>query len=112
MGLSARSYPRVKSNFTITSIHITTACGCHSEGSIGKSCDKGSRKCHCRPNVQGRRCNMCVAGYQDFPACRLPTWAVADEAVIQFSNESAVLFGFTPYSHFQYPTLDESFRSG
>ena len=109
MGLSARTYPI---NFNITSIHISTACGCHSEGSIGKSCDKGSRKCHCRPNVQGRRCNMCVAGYQDFPACRLPTWAVADEAVIQFSNESAVLFGFTPYSHFQYPTLDESFRSG
>ena len=91
---------------------LISACNCHPEGSKSRSCDQDSRQCHCRRNVQGRRCNMCVAGYQNFPECQLPTWAIADEAVVEFSNASAVLFGFTPYSHFQYPSLNDSFRNG
>ncbi|XP_059569197.1 laminin subunit alpha-5 isoform X3 [Alligator mississippiensis] len=33
-------------------------------------CDVDSGQCRCKPNVIGRRCNLCAPGYYHFPDCR------------------------------------------
>jgi len=44
------------------------ACACYTPGTQtipgGRDeCDQRTGQCRCRPNVEGRRCNECRAGY-------------------------------------------------
>jgi len=45
-------------------------CECDKEGSIGIYCETYGGQCRCKPNVIGRACDTCKAGYTGFPDCR------------------------------------------
>ncbi|XP_042733401.1 laminin subunit alpha-2 isoform X5 [Lagopus leucura] len=38
-------------------------CHCHVNGSISEICDSQTGQCECKPNVIGRRCDMCKPSY-------------------------------------------------
>ncbi|KAG1696659.1 Laminin subunit alpha [Nymphon striatum] len=48
-------------------------CDCNRDGVKDQNmqCNLLTGKCSCKPNVIGRRCNQCAAGYWAFPYCRL-----------------------------------------
>ncbi|KAJ8668735.1 hypothetical protein QAD02_010398 [Eretmocerus hayati] len=69
--------------FSLTSHYNSGAlpCGCDSDGSRDFDCEKFGGQCHCKPNVIGRRCNMCKTGYFGFPdcsPCNCPSTAVCE----------------------------------
>ncbi|KAL9706445.1 hypothetical protein quinque_009963 [Culex quinquefasciatus] len=39
------------------------ACNCHVQGSLNRICNQQRGLCVCKPFVEGRQCNRCVAGY-------------------------------------------------
>lgn len=45
-------------------------CRCNTEGSNGFSCKAYGGQCSCKPNVIGRQCTECKAGYYGFPNCK------------------------------------------
>ena len=44
-------------------------CQCNEDGSVAETCDDGSGKCSCKPNVVGDKCTQCQAEYHGFPNC-------------------------------------------
>ncbi len=46
-------------------------CQCDANGVQNNDldCDINIGQCSCKPNVGGRRCNMCLGGYYSFPSC-------------------------------------------
>uniref|UniRef100_A0A182WTH0 Uncharacterized protein n=1 Tax=Anopheles quadriannulatus TaxID=34691 RepID=A0A182WTH0_ANOQN len=40
-------------------------CNCHPKGSLGQGCNQKTGQCHCKPNIEGRQCNLCRKGYWD-----------------------------------------------
>jgi laminin, beta 1 len=56
-------------------IFVFTACECDMRGSLDEGiCDSKtdpaadlvSGRCHCKKNVEGRRCDRCIAGFWNF----------------------------------------------
>lgn len=45
-------------------------CSCDIEGTLSFECDEFGGQCPCKPNIIGRRCNICKTGYFGFPNCR------------------------------------------
>ncbi|CAH0382822.1 unnamed protein product [Bemisia tabaci] len=45
-------------------------CQCNIEGSLNFECSQFGGQCKCRPNVIGRRCELCETGYYGFPNCK------------------------------------------
>ncbi|XP_021110870.1 laminin subunit alpha-5 isoform X2 [Heterocephalus glaber] len=48
-------------------------CNCSGPGVqelTDPTCDVDSGQCKCRPNVAGRRCDSCAAGFHSYPSCR------------------------------------------
>ncbi|KAG8228153.1 hypothetical protein J437_LFUL002807 [Ladona fulva] len=69
--------------FSITADYNNGAlpCQCDIEGSLSFECDKFGGQCLCKPNVIGRRCELCRTGYFGFPDCKpcnCPSTAVCD----------------------------------
>lgn len=60
------------SSFSLTANYNNGAlpCNCDSEGSTSFECDKFGGQCPCRPNIIGRRCEICKSGFYGFPRCR------------------------------------------
>lgn len=48
---------------------VPPACHCSADGSLHAACDPRSGQCSCRPRVTGLRCDACVPGTYNFPAC-------------------------------------------
>eukprot|EP00112_Aurelia_sp_Birch-Aquarium-sp1_P013410 Seg2845.2 transcript_id=Seg2845.2/GoldUCD/mRNA.D3Y31 product="Laminin-like protein epi-1" protein_id=Seg2845.2/GoldUCD/D3Y31 len=46
------------------------ACSCSRRGSRGLQCSKHGGQCKCGPNIIGRRCQSCRAGFFNYPYCR------------------------------------------
>lgn len=46
-------------------------CNCNPEGVLDNNlnCDLDNGKCDCKPNVVGRKCDVCEDGFWDFPQC-------------------------------------------
>ena len=52
-------------------------CNCNTQGvdklsgseDLDLTCDAESGKCHCRCDVDGDKCDACVAGHHTFPDC-------------------------------------------
>uniref|UniRef100_A0A915PQH1 Laminin subunit alpha n=1 Tax=Setaria digitata TaxID=48799 RepID=A0A915PQH1_9BILA len=68
--LNVTEYCRQKV-FSLTSEYNMAAfpCECSSQGSTSFMCEEYGGECHCRPNIIGRRCDRCAAGYYNFPDC-------------------------------------------
>ncbi|MEJ1281613.1 laminin alpha 3 [Cricetulus griseus] len=45
-------------------------CECHPAGAASRHCSPEGGQCPCRPNVIGRQCTRCAAGYYGFPHCK------------------------------------------
>uniref|UniRef100_A0A914HKE2 Uncharacterized protein n=1 Tax=Globodera rostochiensis TaxID=31243 RepID=A0A914HKE2_GLORO len=45
------------------------ACDCNTQGSLDFACADYGGQCKCKPNVIGRKCDRCAAGYFNFPDC-------------------------------------------
>lgn len=45
-------------------------CHCNVEGSSSFECDKFGGQCPCKPNIIGRRCEICKTGFYGFPNCK------------------------------------------
>lgn len=60
------------SSFSLTTNYNNGAlpCNCDSEGSTSFECEKFGGQCPCRPNIIGRRCEICRSGFYGFPRCR------------------------------------------
>lgn len=60
------------SSFSLTTNYNNGAlpCNCDVEGSTSFECDKFGGQCPCRPNIIGRRCEICKTGFYGFPRCR------------------------------------------
>ncbi|XP_058122412.1 laminin subunit alpha-1 [Anopheles ziemanni] len=43
-------------------------CNCHPNGSIGPDCDIRTGQCRCKPNIEGRQCNLCRKGFWNLNA--------------------------------------------
>lgn len=58
--------------FSLTTHYNNAAlpCSCDVEGSTSFECEKFGGQCHCKPNIIGRRCNLCKTGFFGFPNCR------------------------------------------
>ena len=56
-----------RTNFTIF-FHL--ACACEKQGTVGNgdTCNDDG-VCNCKANVEGVKCDKCLAGYFNFPAC-------------------------------------------
>jgi len=76
-GCREQQYPVLKQDmsevckryiFSITAIIEDTAlaCECDNTGSTSSQCDNVGGKCHCKPNVVGRRCDQCAPGTWGF----------------------------------------------
>ncbi|XP_050541070.1 laminin subunit alpha [Daktulosphaira vitifoliae] len=61
-----------ESTFSLTTAYNSGAqpCLCDSDGSLSYICDPFGGQCQCRPNVIGRRCEICKTGYFGFPDCK------------------------------------------
>ncbi|OQR73577.1 laminin subunit alpha-like [Tropilaelaps mercedesae] len=58
------------------------SCRCNPEGSVNFGCKPYGGQCTCKPNVIGRQCTQCKAGYYGFPRCqkcKCPPNAVCDK---------------------------------
>ena len=44
-------------------------CQCNEDGSVDISCDDGSGKCSCNPNIVGDKCTQCAVEHFAFPTC-------------------------------------------
>ncbi|XP_075229000.1 laminin subunit alpha [Lycorma delicatula] len=44
-------------------------CDCDYRGSLSFDCNKFGGQCPCKPNVIGRRCEICKTGYYGYPDC-------------------------------------------
>lgn len=51
-------------------ILFSLGCECDPRGSISECCDQVEGQCVCHPEVVGRRCDHCKAGFWGFPDCR------------------------------------------
>ncbi|KAL7292410.1 hypothetical protein TKK_0013999 [Trichogramma kaykai] len=57
------------------------SCNCDIDGTISFECEKFGGQCPCKPNIIGRRCNVCKTGFFGFPNCRpcnCPSTALCD----------------------------------
>ncbi|XP_035729977.1 laminin subunit alpha-like isoform X2 [Vespa mandarinia] len=45
-------------------------CNCDIYGTTSFECEKFGGQCPCKPNIIGRRCEICKTGYYGFPNCR------------------------------------------
>ncbi|XP_023289722.1 laminin subunit alpha, partial [Orussus abietinus] len=45
-------------------------CNCDIEGTTSFKCDKFGGQCPCKPNIIGRRCEICKTGFYGFPDCK------------------------------------------
>ena len=46
-----------------------SACNCNGDGSNGITCNDNGR-CSCKANIINDKCNVCDAGYFNFPTCK------------------------------------------
>jgi laminin alpha 3/5 len=72
------------STFSLTANYNNGAlpCNCDVEGSTSFECDKFGGQCPCRPNIIGRRCEICKTGFYGFPKCRpcnCPSTAICEQ---------------------------------
>lgn len=60
------------SSFSLTTNYNNGAlpCNCDVEGSTSFECEKFGGQCPCRPNIIGRRCEICRTGFYGFPRCK------------------------------------------
>ncbi|XP_026687251.1 laminin subunit alpha-like [Diaphorina citri] len=68
-------------SMTISFLHEALPCQCDIDGSKSFECEQFGGQCQCKPNVIGRRCEMCATGYYGFPdchPCNCPFTAVCD----------------------------------
>ncbi|CAL7933589.1 unnamed protein product [Xylocopa violacea] len=58
--------------FSLTANYNNRAlpCNCDIEGTIHFKCEKFGGQCPCKPNIIGRRCEICKTGFYGFPNCR------------------------------------------
>ncbi|EFN79905.1 laminin subunit alpha [Harpegnathos saltator] len=71
------------SSFSLTANYNNGAlpCNCIIDGSTSLECEKFGGQCPCRPNIIGRRCEICKTGFYGFPRCRpcnCPTTALCE----------------------------------
>ncbi|KAH0550044.1 laminin subunit alpha [Cotesia glomerata] len=45
-------------------------CHCSAHGTTSFECDKFGGQCPCKPNIIGRRCEICKTGFYGYPNCR------------------------------------------
>lgn len=66
-------------SITINYNNKALPCSCDYEGSVSFECEKFGGQCSCKPNIIGRRCEICKTGFYGFPncrACKCPSTAV------------------------------------
>lgn len=58
--------------FSLTANYNNRAlpCNCDIDGTISFECEKFGGKCPCKPNIIGRRCEICKTGFYGFPNCK------------------------------------------
>ncbi|XP_017881365.1 laminin subunit alpha [Ceratina calcarata] len=58
--------------FSLTANYNNRAlpCNCELDGTISFECEKFGGQCPCKPNIIGRRCEICKTGFYGFPNCR------------------------------------------
>nr|CAD7256718.1 unnamed protein product [Timema shepardi] len=58
--------------FSLTSDYNNGAlpCQCDFDGSLSFECEPFGGQCPCKPNIIGRRCEICKTGYFGFPNCK------------------------------------------
>ncbi|CAK9798131.1 Laminin subunit alpha [Anthophora quadrimaculata] len=58
--------------FSLTSNYNNRAlpCNCDIDGTISFECEKFGGQCPCKPNIIGRRCEICKTGFYGFPNCK------------------------------------------
>ncbi|XP_015602424.1 laminin subunit alpha [Cephus cinctus] len=57
-------------------------CQCDIEGTRSFECEKFGGQCPCKPNIIGRRCEICKTGFYGFPNCRpcnCPSTAICEQ---------------------------------
>ena len=57
--------------FSLTTNYNNRAlpCSCNINGSVSLECEKFGGQCPCKPNIIGRRCEICKTGFYGFPNC-------------------------------------------
>lgn len=45
-------------------------CHCNARGTTSFECEKFGGQCPCKPNIIGRRCDICKTGFYGYPNCR------------------------------------------
>ncbi|XP_054012773.1 laminin subunit alpha [Hylaeus anthracinus] len=58
--------------FSLTANYNNRAlpCNCDIDGTRSFECEKFGGQCPCKPNIIGRRCEICKTGFYGFPNCR------------------------------------------
>lgn len=58
--------------FSLTAAYNNGAkpCQCDFDGSLSFECEMFGGQCPCKPNIIGRKCEICKAGYYGFPDCQ------------------------------------------
>ncbi|XP_033329969.2 laminin subunit alpha [Megalopta genalis] len=58
--------------FSLTANYNNRAlpCNCDINGTISFECEKFGGQCPCKPNIIGRRCEICKTGFYGFPNCK------------------------------------------
>lgn len=58
--------------FSLTTHYNNRAlpCNCDIDGTTSFECEKFGGQCPCKPNIIGRRCEICKTGFYGFPDCK------------------------------------------
>ena len=50
--------------------HGALPCDCNIDGAYSFECEQFGGQCYCKPNIIGRKCNICQTGFFGFPNCK------------------------------------------
>ena len=63
------NFKEIKMLDKITYFLLFSECLCVDEGSEGCTCTEKEGICHCKPNIEGDKCDQCKPSYWSYPTC-------------------------------------------
>lgn len=73
---------RINSSFYIS----LPDCDCDIQGTEEEICDKDNGQCICREGFGGPRCDQCLPGYYNYPACKTCNCSATGSTAITCDN--------------------------